>query len=150
VLDWTRAQVALMRTDVRTRALRQVVGDLLRTDDGATYLAKKLSGVLHRYPIDGEHDLIGRGVPDFEFADGTRLGEHFQDGRALLLDLADDAGVRQAASGWADRVSTLSVKCAGESALTGVLIRPDGYVAWVGDGTDHGLGEAFTTWFGPP
>jgi hypothetical protein len=107
--------------------------------------------VLHRYPIDGEHDLIGRGVPDFEFADGTRLGEHFQDGRALLLDLADDAGVRQAASGWADRVSTLSVKCAGESALTGVLIRPDGYVAWAReDGTTTGLDAALRQWFGEP
>jgi hypothetical protein len=31
-----------------------------------------------------------------------------------------------------------------------VLIRPDGYIAWVGDGTDTGLRDALTTWFGPP
>jgi hypothetical protein len=36
------------------------------------------------------------------------------------------------------------------SAPTAVLIRPDGYVAWVGDGTDVGLTHALATWFGPP
>jgi 2-polyprenyl-6-methoxyphenol hydroxylase-like FAD-dependent oxidoreductase len=151
VLEWTRAQVALMRTDVRTRALRQVVTDLLRTDDGATYLAKKLSGVLQRYPIDGEHDLTGRGAPDFEFADGTRLGERLQDGRALLLDLAENAELRETASGWADRVGVLTAKCVSEPALTGVLIRPDGYVAWAReDGSTAGLDAALRRWFGEP
>jgi 2-polyprenyl-6-methoxyphenol hydroxylase-like FAD-dependent oxidoreductase len=151
VLDWTRAQVALMRDDVRTKALRQVVGDLLRTDDGATYLAKKLSGVLHRYPIDGEHDLTGRGAPDFAFADGTRLGEHLQDGKALLLDLAENAGLREAASGWAGRVTVLTTKCVSDANLTGVLIRPDGYIAWASedDGT-AGLDAALRQWFGEP
>ncbi|WP_410633052.1 FAD-dependent monooxygenase [Amycolatopsis sp. cmx-4-83] len=151
VLEWTRAQVALMRSDVRTKALRQVVGDLLRTDDGATYLAKKLSGVLHRYPLDGEHDLTGRAAPDFAFADGTRLGEHLQDGKALLLDLADNAGLRQAAAGWGDRVNVLAVKCDSEPALTGVLLRPDGFVAWASeDGGTAGLAAALRKWFGEP
>ncbi len=151
VLEWTRAQVALMRSDVRTKALRQVVGDLLRTDDGATYLAKKLSGVLHRYPLDGEHDLTGRAAPDFAFADGTRLGEHLQDGKALLLDLADNAGPWQAAAGWGDRVNVLAVKCDSEPALTGVLLRPDGFVAWASeDGGTAGLAAALRKWFGEP
>ncbi|GLY40562.1 FAD-dependent oxidoreductase [Amycolatopsis sp. NBRC 101858] len=151
VLEWTRAQVALMRSDVRTRALRQVVTDLLLTDDGATYLAKKLSGVLHRYPIEGEHDLTGRGAPDFAFADGTRLGEHLQDGRALLLDLADSAGLRETASGWAGRVTTLTAKCDSEPSLTGVLVRPDGHIAWAReDGATTGLEAALHRWFGEP
>jgi 2-polyprenyl-6-methoxyphenol hydroxylase-like FAD-dependent oxidoreductase len=151
VLEWTRAQVALMRSDVRTKALRQVVTDLLLTDDGATYLAKKLSGVLHRYPIEGEHDLTGRGAPDFAFADGTRLGEHLQDGNALLLDLADDAGLRATATGWAGRVTTLTAKCDSEPALTGVLIRPDGHIAWASeDGATTGLEAALRRWFGQP
>ncbi|WP_410673900.1 FAD-dependent monooxygenase [Amycolatopsis sp. cmx-4-68] len=151
VLEWTRAQVALMRSDVRTKALRQVVTDLLNTDDGATYLAKKLSGVLHRYPLDGEHDLTGRGAPDFVFADGTRLGEHLHDGRALLLDLAENAELRETASGWAGRVTTLTVKCDSEPALTGVLVRPDGYIAWATeDGGTTGLEAALRRWFGEP
>ncbi|WP_370962319.1 FAD-dependent monooxygenase [Amycolatopsis sp. cg9] len=151
VLEWTRAQVALMRSDVRTKALRQVVGDLLRTDDGATYLAKKLSGVLHRYPLDGDHDLTGRAAPDFAFADGTRLGEHLQDGKALLLDLADDAGLRQAAAGWSERVNVLTAKGADEASLTGVLLRPDGFIAWASeDGGTAGLEAALRRWFGEP
>ncbi|MGW3994205.1 FAD-dependent monooxygenase [Amycolatopsis sp. NPDC004772] len=151
VLEWTRAQVALMRSDVRTRALRQVMTDLLATGDGATYLAKKLSGVLHRYAIDGEHDLTGRAAPDFAFADGTRLGERLHDGKALLLDLAEDAGLRETAAGWAGRVNVLSAKCDSEPALTGVLVRPDGHIAWASeDGSTAGLDAALRGWFGEP
>ncbi|MGW5740399.1 FAD-dependent monooxygenase [Amycolatopsis sp. NPDC003861] len=151
VLEWTRAQVALMRSDVRIRALRQVMTDLLATGDGATYLAKKLSGVLHRYAIDGEHDLTGRAAPDFAFADGTRLGERLHDGKALLLDLAEDAGLRETAAGWAGRVNVLSAKCDSEPALTGVLVRPDGHIAWASeDGSTAGLDAALRGWFGEP
>ncbi len=142
VLDWTRAQVALMRTDFRTAALRSVVKDLLETAGGTTYLAKKLSGVLHRYPIEGTHELVGSGAPDYKLADGTRLGEHLFDGKPLLLDLADSAQLRDVASG---RVRVLTTKYDGD--LTGVLIRPDGYVAWAAaDGTVTGLDEALSTW----
>jgi len=61
---------------------------------------------------------------------------------------------------WADRVRLIEAGYAGTwelpvlgevAAPTAVLIRPDGYVAWVGeDGTRAGLTEALTTWFGPP
>jgi 2-polyprenyl-6-methoxyphenol hydroxylase-like FAD-dependent oxidoreductase len=142
VLDWTRAQIALMRTDFRTDALRGVVKDLLETASGTTYLAKKLSGVLHRYPIEGDHELVGSGAPDFEFADGTRLGEELVDGKSLLLDFADSAQLREIAAG---HVRVLTTKYAGD--LTGVLIRPDGYVAWAAsNGTTDGLATALSTW----
>ncbi|WP_081655982.1 FAD-dependent monooxygenase [Amycolatopsis vancoresmycina] len=151
VLEWTRAQVALMRSDVRTKALRRVVDDLLHTGDGATYLAKKLSGVLHRYPIEGEHDLTGRAAPDFAFADGTRLGEHLHDGQALLLDLAENTELPETAAGWAGRVKVLTAKCVGDAAPTGVLVRPDGHIAWArDDGSADGLDGALRRWFGEP
>ncbi|HEY3464491.1 MAG TPA: FAD-dependent monooxygenase [Amycolatopsis sp.] len=151
VLEWTRAQVALMRSDVRTKALRQVMSDLLHTGDGATYLAKKLSGVLHRYALEGDHDLTGRAAPDFAFADGTRLGEHLHDGKALLLDLAENAALPETARGWAGRVKVLTAKCVGEPALTGVLVRPDGHIAWATeDGSTTGLEAALRRWFGEP
>ena len=60
---------------------------------------------------------------------------------------------------WADRVRQIDARYAGVwelpvfgavSAPTAVLMRPDGHVAWVGDGTDQGLRDALTTWFGPP
>jgi len=147
VLEWTRAQVGLMRGDTRTRALRSVVTDLLSTGDGATYLAKKLSGVLHRYPIEGEHEMIGKGAPDFEFADGTRLAEYCQDGSAVLLDLADAPDLR--ALGEERRLRAVSAKCVNYPALTGVLVRPDGVVAWAReDGGVEGLPEALARWLG--
>ncbi|WP_431876893.1 FAD-dependent monooxygenase [Amycolatopsis sacchari] len=150
VLEWTRAQVALMRTDPRTKALRNVVADLLATRDGATYVARKVSGMLHRYPIEGEHELVGSSAPDFEFAEGSRFGEHCHDGRGVLLDLADSAELRRLAAGWAPRVRVLSAKCTTHPELSAVLVRPDGFVAWAGDGGQAGLESAFRTWFGAP
>jgi choline dehydrogenase-like flavoprotein len=134
VLDWTRAQVALMRTDPQTRALRGVVSDLLATRDGTTYLAKQLSGVLHRYDLGGGHALAGSSAPDLELADGSRLAQHCADGRALLLDLADSADLRALAAGWDGRVRVVTATIPSHPALTGLLMRPDGYVAWAADG----------------
>jgi hypothetical protein len=149
VLDWTRAQVALMRTDPQTRALREVVGDLLATRDGATYLAKQLSGVLHRYDLGDRHELVGSSAPDLQFADGSRLAQHCSDGRALLLDLADSPGLRARAAGWADRVRLVTARSISHPELTGLLLRPDGHVAWAGEngGLDQ-LEQALPAWFG--
>jgi 3-(3-hydroxy-phenyl)propionate hydroxylase len=36
------------------------------------------------------------------------------------------------------------------AASSAVLIRPDGYVCWVGDGSGEGLADALTRWFGRP
>jgi 2-polyprenyl-6-methoxyphenol hydroxylase-like FAD-dependent oxidoreductase len=143
VLDWTRAQVALMRPDVRTRALQKVVGDLLATPDGATYVAKQLSGLLHRYDLGGGHPLVGAGAPDVALADGTRLGEHCHDGRPLLLDLADSAAVREVGAAWGGCVHVVTAKPAEQTPLTGLLVRPDGHVAWAAeDGGSDGLADA--------
>ena len=77
--------------------------------------------------------------------------------RPVLLDLGEP-GVLDIAP-WADRVQRVDARYTGAwelpvlgaiAAPTAVLIRPDGYVAWVGDGTDHGLRDALTTWLGPP
>jgi 2-polyprenyl-6-methoxyphenol hydroxylase-like FAD-dependent oxidoreductase len=149
VLDWTRAQVALMRTDPRSRALQGVVGDLLATGDGATYLAKKLSGVLHRYDLGDEHRLVGYGAPDLEFADGSRLADHCADGRAVLLDLADSAELRDLAASWAGRLNVVTTKPVSNPELTGLLMRPDGHVAWASeDGRPGQLAQALSDWLG--
>ncbi len=149
VLEWTRAQVALMRTDPASRALQGVVGDLLATGDGATYLAKKLSGVLHRYDLGDGHPLVGYGAPDVEFADGSRLADHCAGGRAVVLDLADSAELREIAAGWGDRVNVVTTKPVSYPELTGLLMRPDGQVAWASeDGTAGQLAQALSTWLG--
>jgi 2-polyprenyl-6-methoxyphenol hydroxylase-like FAD-dependent oxidoreductase len=151
VLEWTRAQVAAMRTDAHSSALRNVLSDLISTPNGATYVLTKLSGMLHRYE-PGEHNLVGAPAPDVELADGTHVGDHCADGRALLIDLADNATVRDAADGWAGRVRVVSIKPAQQVAWSALLVRPDGYVAWAADENPDmpALSVALRQWFGEP
>ena len=75
----------------------------------------------------------------------------------MLLNLAEPGGFDIAP--WAHRVLAIDTKYGGDwellvlgqvAAPAAVLIRPDGYIAWVGAGTDTGLRDALTTWFGPP
>ncbi|CAM4504626.1 FAD-dependent monooxygenase [Nocardia ninae] len=149
VLDWTRAQVALMRTDLRSRKLREVMTELLATRDAATVIFKKISGVLHRYDLGGGHERVGAAVPDFELSDGTRLGRHFADGAAVLFDLADSAELRAAVGPWVPRVRVVTAKAVEPGDLTGMLVRPDGFVAWAADGGSlAGLEAALGRWFG--
>ncbi|MEV6140152.1 FAD-dependent monooxygenase [Nocardia sp. NPDC051990] len=149
VLDWTRAQVALMRLDQRSKALRAVMIDLLATRDGATAIFKRISGVLHRYDLGDGHDLIGALAPDIELSDGSRVGTHCADGRAILLDLADSAELRTIARPWSDPVRIVTAKPIALHKLSAMLIRPDGYVVWAADSGEHdGLDEALRRWFG--
>ncbi|QUN17213.1 FAD-dependent monooxygenase [Nocardia seriolae] len=148
VLDWTRAQVALMRTDPRSRALRSVVADLLDTRDGATLIAKRISGVEHRYDLGGDDPLVGRATPDFDLADGTHLSDHFASGKAVLLDLTDSPELRAEATPWSDRLELLTTKPAQPREPLSLLIRPDGIIAW-SSATPHTLTQALTRWLGP-
>ena len=152
VLDWSRAQVALMRPEPGARALSGVVRDLMGTVSGTTYFVKRISGLWQRYDLGHGHELAGRSAPDLLLADGTRLADHLHDGRGLLLDLAGDPELRALAQGWAGRVLLLTAACGEGPELSALLVRPDGYVAWA---SDQGLGlnglqTALTTWFGPP
>jgi 2-polyprenyl-6-methoxyphenol hydroxylase-like FAD-dependent oxidoreductase len=152
VLDWSRAQVVLMRPEPGARALGGVVRDLMGTVAGTTYFVKRISGLWQRYDLGDGHELAGRSAPDLPLADGTRLAGHLHDGRGLLLDLAGDPELRALAQGWADRVLLVTVGGPEGRPLTALLVRPDGYVAWAADqgaGLD-GLQAALTTWFGPP
>jgi hypothetical protein len=87
-LEWTRAQVAIMRPDPHARAIASVIRDLMQTREGTSYFVGKMSGMLMRYNLPGDHPLIGCSVPDFEFEDGTRLGDLLHEGKGLLLDFA--------------------------------------------------------------
>jgi 2-polyprenyl-6-methoxyphenol hydroxylase-like FAD-dependent oxidoreductase len=147
VLNWNRAQVALMRPDAQTGALRDVLADLIRTGDGVTYFVKKLAGLWINYDLGGEHPLVGRRTPDLVFDDDTRLGEYCADGRPVLVDLGDGR-LAEVAAGWGARINLLTRSCPAHPELAGLLLRPDGYVVWAAERGDEGLRAALTRWFG--
>ncbi|HEX4224877.1 MAG TPA: FAD-dependent oxidoreductase [Pseudonocardiaceae bacterium] len=147
VLDWNRAQVALMRPDVQTGALRGVISDLIGTGDGVTYFVKKLAGLWINYDFGGDHPLVGKRTPDLVFEDGSRLGEYCADGRPVLVDLGDGS-LAEVAAGWGERINVLTKACPEHPELGGLLVRPDGYVAWAAEAGSEGLDSSLARWFG--
>jgi 2-polyprenyl-6-methoxyphenol hydroxylase-like FAD-dependent oxidoreductase len=160
VLHNTMAQVALLRTDERTNALREIVSELLGMDEPRRRIAAMMSGLDIHYDLGEGHPLLGRRMPDLDLvtADGPRRAfTLLHQARPVLLELAESGGFD--ITPWADRVQSVAATYAGSwelpalgavTAPTAVLIRPDGHVAWVGESTWHGLADALTTWFGPP
>jgi 2-polyprenyl-6-methoxyphenol hydroxylase-like FAD-dependent oxidoreductase len=160
VLRTTMAQVALMRVDDRTEALRDTVSELLGMDEPRKRFAGEMSGLGIHYDLGEGHPLLGRRMPDLDLAtaDGTvRVFTLLHEAHPVLLNLGKPWDVD--ISPWAHRVVAIDAEYAGDwelpvlghvAAPAAVLIRPDGYVAWVGDGADGGLRDALTTWFGPP
>jgi 2-polyprenyl-6-methoxyphenol hydroxylase-like FAD-dependent oxidoreductase len=160
VLRNTMAQVALLRADDRNKAARDVVAGLLDFDQPRRALAAEMSGLGIRYDFGEGHPLLGRRMPDLELVtdDGPqRTYTLLHDAKPLLLNL--DARDTIDIAPWSDRVRRVDATCGGAwelpaigtvAAPKAVLVRPDGHVAWVGDGTDRGLVDAMTTWFGAP
>jgi 2-polyprenyl-6-methoxyphenol hydroxylase-like FAD-dependent oxidoreductase len=160
VLRTTMAAVALRREDERTKALRDTMAELLGLDEPRRRLGGLMSGLDVRYDLGEGHPLLGRRMPDLDLvaADGPlRVYALLHDARPVLLELGEPGGL--AIRPWADRVRSVRAESAGAWELpvlgtvpapAAVLIRPDGYVAWVGEGTGLGLSDALTAWFGPP
>jgi 2-polyprenyl-6-methoxyphenol hydroxylase-like FAD-dependent oxidoreductase len=158
VLHNTMAQVALQSPDDRHQALRDIMTDLLDMDEPRRRIVGMLSGLDLHYDLGEGHPLLGRRMPDLDLqtADGPmRVFTLLHDARPVLLDLGESGGLDIAP--WSDRVLAIDAEYDGEwelpvlghvEAPAAVLIRPDGYVAWVGDGADTGLRDALTTWFG--
>jgi 2-polyprenyl-6-methoxyphenol hydroxylase-like FAD-dependent oxidoreductase len=160
VLRNTMASVALRRPDERTKALRDTVSELLGMDEPRRRFAAMMSGLDIHYDLGEGHPLLGRRMPDLDLVTPNgplRVFTLLHDARPVLLNLGEPGGFD--ISRWADRVQLIDAAYAGPwelpplgtvTAPTAVLIRPDGYVAWVGDLTQVGLADALTTWFGPP
>jgi 3-(3-hydroxy-phenyl)propionate hydroxylase len=159
-LQHTMAQTALQRRDERIKALVDVVSELASMDEPRKRLAGIISGLDIHYDLGDGHPLLGRRMPDLALvtADGPlRVFELLHDAKPVLLNLGERRGYD--ITPWSDRVQLIDAEYVGlwelpvlgaVTAPTAVLIRPDGYVAWVGDRTHLGLPEALTTWFGPP
>jgi 2-polyprenyl-6-methoxyphenol hydroxylase-like FAD-dependent oxidoreductase len=130
VLDWSRAQVAIMRPGPSARALNAIIRDLMDTRDGATYIAARMWGVFTHYDLGGGHPLVGRSVPNFQFDDGATIGELMRDGQATLLDFESNASFKTLASEYGDRIRYVSGRAKEQFGLSSALIRPDGMIAW--------------------
>ncbi|HEY1947375.1 MAG TPA: FAD-dependent monooxygenase [Bryobacteraceae bacterium] len=160
VLRTTMAQVALQRTDDRTEALREIVLELLGMEEPRKRIAAEMSGLGIHYGLGEGHPLVGRRMPDLDLttANGPlRVFTLLHDAQPVLLNLGEPGGFD--ITPWADRVQLVHAKYVGTwelpaigavTAPTAVLVRPDGYVAWVGELTQVGLADALTTWFGSP
>jgi 2-polyprenyl-6-methoxyphenol hydroxylase-like FAD-dependent oxidoreductase len=156
----TIASVALRRSDDRTKALRDTVTELLSMTEPRRRFAAMMSGLDIRYDCGEGHPLLGRRMPDLDLVTAKcpqRVFTLLHDARPVLLNL-DEPGTFDIAA-WANRVRLVDARYAGTwelpalgpvTAPTAVLIRPDGYVAWVGDRSQLGLAAALTTWFGAP
>ncbi len=153
-LDWTRAQVAIMRPDPHAHAIANVIRDLIDTREGTSYFVQRISGMSLRYELPGDHPLIGRSAPDLEFDDGTRLGELLHDGAGLLVDLTGGADIAALSRSLAGRVKYSTSTPNDAQGLAAFLVRPDGFVAWAADGNSQpdlqALQESLTRWFGDP
>ncbi|PDT03543.1 hypothetical protein CO666_13245 [Rhizobium chutanense] len=160
VLRTTMAQVALQRTDDRTEALRDILLELLGMEEPRKKIAAEMSGLAIHYEFGKGHPLLGRRMPDLELvtSDGRlRVYTLLKNAQPALLNLGAPGSLD--VTPWSGRIRSVDASYDGPwelpaigavSAPTAVLIRPDGYVAWVGDGTQDGLHEAMKTWFGPP
>jgi 2-polyprenyl-6-methoxyphenol hydroxylase-like FAD-dependent oxidoreductase len=152
VLDWSRAQVGLMRPTRSSRALEAIIRDLIDTRDGATYFAERVWGVSLRYDLGGSHPLVGLSAPDFELADGTKLGELLGEGKGLFLDFDARSPLRALASRWNGRIRYVASDVKDRLGLSAVLLRPDGFVAWAGEAAldQEEASQAASRWFGEP
>jgi hypothetical protein len=135
------------------------MAELLAMDEPRKRYAGMLSGLDIHYDLGDGHPLLGRRMPDLDLVTAKgplRVFTLLHEAKPVLLNLGEPGDFDIAA--WADRVQLIDAEYAGKwelavlgtiAAPTAVLIRPDGYVAWVGEGADLGLADALTLWFGP-
>jgi 3-(3-hydroxy-phenyl)propionate hydroxylase len=160
VLRNTMAQTALLGHGERIEALRDTMSELLSMDEPRKRIAGMMSGLDIHYDLGAGHPLLGRRMPDLDLvtANGPlRVFTLLHDARPVLLNLGEPGGFD--ITPWSDRVQLIDAEYVGVwelpvlgvvSTPAAVLIRPDGYVAWVGDLAQLGLADALTIWFGPP
>jgi bifunctional hydroxylase/dehydrase len=164
----TLAQRILYLSGEEIEPMREVMAELMAYEEVQRHLVGMVTGLDIRYDVGpGEHPLLGRRLPGADltadsagdFAGGSGPDgsaptfEFLHAGRGVVLDLAGNEDVRDVAAGWADLVHVVTATSRPDGALKDVeaaLVRPDGYIAWIGFGGSgvSGLADALTRWFG--
>jgi len=151
---------ALQRHDVRIAAARDLMDELVGMDEPRQHVVGLISGLDVHYDLGEGHPLLGRRMPEIDLLSGggvVRVYSLLHAARPVLINFGPSGSV--ALGPWADRVRLVDASYAGDwelpvigtvDAPVAVLVRPDGHVAWVGDGTQSGLEDGLTTWFGTP
>jgi len=152
ILDWTRAQVSIMRPNSHARALEAIMRDLINTRDGATYMAERVWGVSLRYDLGEQHPLVGCSCPDFELEDGTRVGALLRAGNGLLLEFGPQRSLNELDDLWNGQVKYVAGNPKDGLGLRAVLVRPDGCVAWASEtsASSEEIRRGAARWFGCP
>jgi 2-polyprenyl-6-methoxyphenol hydroxylase-like FAD-dependent oxidoreductase len=157
VLHNTMAQTALNGPGERIDALRGAAAELLNIEELRTRIAATMCGLDIHYELGDGHPLLGRRMPDLDLnipSGPTRLYTLLHQAQGIVLNFGQPWEFDTTA--WSRRVTALDAQYSagwqlpifGEiTAPTAVLVRPDGYVAWVGNGTTAGLEEALNKWF---
>ncbi|MFD8509050.1 rifampin monooxygenase [Streptomyces sp. NPDC059687] len=143
VLDNTRAQEELHSTEPGPQAVRRLLTELMDFDEVNRHLIEKITAIGVRYDFGEGPDLLGRRLRDIDVKQG-RLYDLLHRGRGLLLDRTGHLSP----GGFSDRVDHLADPTAALDA-PGVLLRPDGHVAWIGD-DQQDLDNHLCRWFGKP
>lgn len=149
VLDWSRAQVAVMGPEPYARALNAILRDLIDTRDGATYMAGRVWGMHTHYHLGESHPMVGHSVSNFELEDGTTIGTLLHDGQAILLDFDNNASLKSLVDEYGDQIRYVSGRAIDQLGLSAVLIRPDGFIIWASDELPDlaAVEQAVAEWF---
>lgn len=152
VLEWTRGQVLTMQPNAHGVAIRRLVQDMITTADGANMLIDRSWGLSQRHDLGlSTHFLVGRSAPEFELADGMRIGEKLLSGRALLCNFKGDSKLDECAAEFRSKVDYVLAETEDARGVGAMLVRPDGIVAWAADAEEEAdasaLEAAMKRWF---
>lgn len=158
-LAHSMAQTVLQRQDAWTTTLIQTVDGLMAMDEPRVQIGALIHGLDVAYDLGPGHPLLGRRMPDLDLMTSgrpVRVFELLHGAEPVLLSFAEPAGLLD--GGRSKRIRTVDARYDGVWRLpvigevpppSGVLVRPDGHVAWVGEGGSvSGLDEALASWFG--